>query len=96
MPVPARGYYTEHNHPKKLYAKALRPDALELHTRLYSQTGNNYGFSASESDPLLFNIEQDPGERFDVSDQHPSEITPLQTLLQEFRDGLSAEGTFWD
>ena len=73
-----------------------RKGAWKLHVKLYSQTGNYYGFSASESDPLLFNVEQDPGERFDVSDQHPSEITPLQTLLQEFRDGLSAEGTFWD
>ncbi len=73
-----------------------RKGAWKLHTKLYSQTGNNYGFTASDADPLLFNVEHDPGERFDVSDQYPDEVTPLQTLLQDFRDSRSAEGTFWD
>lgn len=73
-----------------------RKGPWKLHTRLYSQTGNNYGFSATVADPLLFNVEQDPHERFDASDSHPGEIGPLQGIIDNFNNSLSAEGTFWD
>lgn len=73
-----------------------RKGPWKIHTRLYSQTGNNYGFSASTTNPLLFDVEQDLGERFDVSGQNPTEVTTLQSILNAFNASLSAEGTFWD
>ena len=43
----------------------------KLHTRLYSQTGNDYGFEASRESPLLFNVEVDPPERINLAERHP-------------------------
>jgi len=77
-------------------AKGARKGPWKLHISIYSQTGENYGFSASVANPLLFNVEEDPGERFDVSDQYPDEITPLQSMINAFNLGLAEEGTFWD
>jgi arylsulfatase len=34
-------------------------------------TVTNYGFTASHEKPLLFNIEQDLGERIDRASEHP-------------------------
>jgi len=73
-----------------------RKGPWKIHTKLYSQTGTNYGFSASVTNPLLFNVEQDLGERFDVSDQYPDEVTTLKNILNDFNTSLSEEGTFWN
>lgn len=74
----------------------VRKGAWKIHTKLYSQTGNNYGFTASEASPLLFNVEQDLGERFDVSDANPSEVSNLKAILDAFNASLASEGSFWD
>jgi arylsulfatase len=73
-----------------------RKGVWKLHIRLYSQTGSNHGFTATEADPILFNVEEDIGERFDVADQNPAEVATLEAVLQEFNDSHAAEGTFWD
>ena len=72
-----------------------RKGAWKLHTRLYSQTGNNYGFSASVSDPLLFNVEQDPHERFDRSAQQRSVVRDLLGIINDFNDSVAADAIFW-
>ena len=73
-----------------------RKGAWKLHTKLYSQTGNNYGFSASFSDPLLFNVEQDPHERFDRSDDETTTVNELKQMITDFNNSVSTEGTFWN
>lgn len=73
----------------------IRNGPWKLTTGLYSQTGTNYGFSASTSNPLLFNVEQDPHERFDVSDAHPTEVNTLKALLNDFNTSVNNEGSFW-
>ena len=75
---------------------AARKGPWKIHTNLYSQTGNNYGFTASWASPLLFNVEQDPHERFNVSAQHATEVNDLKAVITEFSNSISAEGTFWD
>jgi arylsulfatase len=77
----------------KVYAARKGP--WKLHTRLYSQTGNNYGFSASTSNPLLFNVEQDPHERFDRSPRERNQIAILQNLINNFNTSVNTEQTFW-
>ncbi|MCH7225914.1 sulfatase [Haloferula sp. A504] len=73
-----------------------RKGPWKLHTKLYSQTGDDYGFSASVANPLLFNVEQDPHERFNVAGSHSAEVAELQALRQAFLDSVASEGTFWD
>lgn len=73
----------------------VRQGAHKLHIRLYSQTGNNYGFTASRSNPLLFNVETDPHERYDRADSLPDVVNELDALISDFESSLAEEGTFW-
>ena len=74
---------------------AARKGPWKLHQALYSQTGNNYGFTASAANPLLFNVEQDPHERFNVSAANPAVVTDLKAVISAFSASVTAEGTFW-
>ncbi len=74
---------------------AARKGPWKLHIGLYSQTGNNYGFTASPTAPLLFNVEQDPHERFDRRAQQPAAVTELQGVISVFNTSVNTEQTFW-
>lgn len=74
---------------------AARKGPWKLHTKLYSQTGKNYGFTASASNPLLFNVETDPSERYNVSTANPAVVSDLQTILTNFNSSVNTEQTFW-
>lgn len=73
-----------------------RKGAWKIHTRLYSQTGNNYGYSASTSSPLLFNINTDPYERLNLSTENPAALQEVKATLDAFNASLASEGTLWD
>ena len=77
----------------KIYG--ARKGAHKLHIRLYSQTGDNYGFTASRANPLLFNVQTDPHERYDLSDSLPGIVSELNDLISGFENSLNEEGTFW-
>ena len=72
-----------------------RKGAYKLHIRLYSQTGDNYGFTASRSNPLLFNVETDPHERFDLRSQFPDKVSELDNIISTFETSVNTEKTFW-
>lgn len=72
-----------------------RKGPWKLHIRLSSQTGNNYGFAASPTNPLLFNVEVDPHERFDRADEEPEAVSTLQGVIQSFNQSVNSEQTFW-
>ena len=74
---------------------ALRMGAWKLHVRLYSQTGNNYGFRASRDLPLLFQVEQDLGERFDRAKEQGDMVSLMLNQLEAFEKQVSEVGTFW-
>lgn len=74
---------------------AFRKGPWKIHTRLYSQTGNNYGFTASSSSPLLFNVETDLSERINLRTSEPGIVSDLKSGLAAFESSLSTEGTFW-
>ncbi|TKG96918.1 arylsulfatase [Puteibacter caeruleilacunae] len=75
---------------------AIRKDEWKLHIRIGSQTRNNYGFKASRETPLLFQVEEDLGERIDVADQQQEKVTELRSDLENFEKQMKEEGTFWD
>jgi len=75
---------------------AIRKGPWKLHVRIGSQTKNNYGFTASRETPLLFQVEEDLGERINVAEQQPGKVSELLTDLEAFEKQIKEEGSFWD
>lgn len=75
---------------------AVRMGPWKMHTRIASQTGNNYGFKASRNTPLLFQVEQDLGERIDRAGEQTNQIEQMMEKLTAFESQVQKEGSFWD
>ncbi len=75
---------------------ALRIGPWKLHIRIGSQLKTNYGFKASRAHPLLFQVEQDLGERIDRAAEHPLLVQEMLKSLAEDEAGLKTEGSFWN
>ncbi|PCI00714.1 MAG: arylsulfatase [Flavobacteriaceae bacterium] len=75
---------------------AIRKGPWKLHVRIGSQTKNNYGFVASKESPLLFQVEEDLGERIDRANEQTEITSTLLSELEVFEKQLKEEGTFWD
>ncbi len=74
---------------------AFRVGPWKMHVRLYSQTGNNYGFQASRSSPLLFQVEQDLGERFDRAGEQEQLVMEMLNELDLLENQFKKEGSYW-
>lgn len=80
---------------------AARKGPWKLHTHLYSQTGDNYGFATNSSTrltlgtPILFQVETDPSERYNVAPANSSIVAELQSVLNQFNNSVNTEQTFW-
>ena len=72
---------------------AVRQGPWKMHIMTSSQTGIDY-FEAKL--PLLFHLERDPGERWDVADQFPEVIERLESLVSTHVTDVAAEGSFFD
>ena len=75
---------------------AVRSGPWKMHIRILSQTGNDYGFKASRETPLLFQVEQDLGERIDRAGDQTNQIEPMMKKLKAFESQVQEEGSFWD
>ena len=75
---------------------ALRVGPWKIHTRIASQTGNNYGFKASRDTPLLFQVEQDLGERIDRAGEQSKHVDKMMETLTSFESQIRQEGSFWN
>jgi len=75
---------------------AVRIGPWKMHVRISSQTGNNYGFKASRTTPLLFQVEQDLGERIDRAGEQTNLVESMMTKLTAFESQVQKEGSFWD
>ena len=74
----------------------VRKGSWKLHTTIYSQTGNNYGYNnVTWNNPLLFNVELDPGERLNQAATQTAKVAELKTLINNFSNSVAVEGTFW-
>ncbi|MGB2187054.1 MAG: sulfatase family protein, partial [Akkermansiaceae bacterium] len=65
---------------------AVRVGPWKMHIQIFSQTGNNYGFKASRDKPLLFQVEQDLGERIDRAGEQPKLVTDMMEKLNAFEE----------
>lgn len=59
----------------------IRNGPWKLMVAIPSQTGSNHGFQASLEKPLLFNVEQDIGERIDRATEHPKLTKKMLGML---------------
>ncbi len=74
----------------------VRQGAWKLHTKIYTQIADNYGYTnVTFNNPLLFQVEHDFGERFDLSAEEPATVRELQGAITTFNKQAAAEGTFW-
>jgi arylsulfatase len=73
-----------------------RKGPWKLHTTIYSQTGNSYGYAGvSWNNPLLFQVEQDIKERFNQAAAQAAKVTELKTVITAFSNSVALEQTFW-
>jgi len=90
--APFRFLYSYHDNQ----ASALREGPWKCHIRIGSQLGDDYGFTASEAAPLLFQVEEDLGERFNRAAEYPERAEKLVENLRAYRQQILQEGTYWD
>jgi len=70
------------------YLNAVRHGKWKLHFRIFDPTLGDYHNPASWTDlekPLLFDLEEDPGERFDQAEKYPEEVAKLTGLARDYR-----------
>ncbi len=60
---------------------AFRQGAWKLHTGLTSQIKEPHGFTATRENPLLFQVEQDLGERFNLAAANPGMVDRLRERM---------------
>lgn len=75
---------------------AIRKGPWKLMIRQGSQTDHTYGFHASETAPLLFNVEQDFSERIDRAAEQPEIAAELLAGLRRMREQIENEGVISD
>jgi len=76
-------YYYERQH-----LNAVRHGKWKLHFRYYDQAKGGYQSATSwtVAEPeLLFNLEEDPGERFDIAADTPDVVARLTALADNYR-----------
>lgn len=74
---------------------AIRQGPWKLHIRIDSQLSDNYGFSASRQQPLLFQVEHDVGERYDLADQYPERVKAMLSALDRYQSSIDGQGSYW-
>ena len=72
---------------RKIHAVRMGPYKLHLIT---TDVNNVYGGFTKLESPLLYHLDQDPGERFDIAKQHPEVIKAIMQKIQLHRDTLVA------
>lgn len=72
---------------------AVRKGAWKLHVKTYSQLGLDY---FKEELPLLFNIYEDPSEKYNLATQYPHIVKELSELIDEKKNEIIRTGSFFD
>lgn len=77
--------------PRELHA--VRSGPWKLHIRTSSQTGiQHFGGKL----PLLFHLEHDPSEEWDLAEKHPEIVAELQALIDAHLAEVAETGTDFD
>jgi arylsulfatase len=45
---------------------------------------------------LLFNLDEDPSEKYNVASEYATIVEELTQLIQEKKNEIKSTGTFWD
>ncbi len=77
--------------PRELHA--LRKGPWKLHVKTSSQTGKDY-FEGKL--PLLFNLDIDPSEQYDVSDENPDIVQDLLAEIKQHKKEVAEASNFFD
>ncbi len=72
---------------------AVRKGAWKLHIKTHSQTGKDY-FDGKL--PLLFNVNIDPSESHDVSDQNREKVKELQQIINQQTKKITNKSNYFD
>jgi arylsulfatase len=72
---------------------AVRKGPWKLHIERYSQTGNRY---FAQEAPILFNLDEDPSEQYELSREYPDTVQQLLDLITEHQARMEAEPSFFD
>lgn len=66
---------------------------MEIACKTYSQLNVDY-FNGKV--PLLFNVYEDPSEKYDRADKHPKIVKELTLLLNSKLEEVKATGSLYD
>lgn len=72
---------------------AVRKGKWKLHVKTYSQLGEDY-FKGEL--PLLFDVDKDPSEKYNVCSKHPEIAKELSKLIEEKLEEVKASGNYYD
>ena len=72
---------------------AVRSGKWKLHVKTYSQIGADY-FKGEL--PLLFNLENDPSEKYNVAKEHPEIVSKLKKMLEDKLAEVKSTGSLYD
>lgn len=76
--------------PNELHAVRMGP--WKLHIKTSSQTGQQY---FGEKSPLLFNLDTDPSEKYELSEQFPAMVDSLMQIIQTHKSEIEQSGNYW-
>jgi len=71
---------------------AVRQGKWKLHIRTHSQTGESY---FSDLLPLLFDLDTDPSEKYNLASANPETVKQLEELIQKFNGEAAANPSFY-
>ena len=72
---------------------AVRKGKWKLHVKTYSQIKKDYFTGIL---PLLFDLDADPSEKYNVAKKHEAIVHELTELINQKKEEIKATGTFWD
>ena len=72
---------------------AIRKGKWKLHVKTYSQIGTDY-FDGTL--PLLFDLDVDPSEKYNLADKHPDIVEELKVIIEKKKEQIKKDSNFWD
>ncbi len=72
---------------------AVRKGRWKLHVNTYSQLNKDYFNGVL---PLLFDLDGDPSEKYNVASEHAEIVHELTQLIDEKKAEIKVTGSFWD
>jgi len=78
------------------HLNAVRKGKWKLHVRYYDHPGREYRYSKDRwvvpDKPLLFDLEVDPSERFDLAEEHPDIVADLAKVIADYTAEIERNG----